>query len=121
MVLKYSIIKILLLLACFVFATESFAQNRVALVIGNSGYQEQSLKNPTNDARDISKVLRSLGFEVDLKLNASQEDMEGAVQKFGNRLQNNSVGIFYYSGHGVQYEGSNYLIPIGAMSRVSAP
>ncbi len=121
MVEKNSVIKILLLLSCFIFATESFAQKRVALVIGNSHYQERSLRNPTNDARDISKVLRSLGFEVDLKLDASQEDMEDAVQRFGKELQGNTVGLFYYSGHGVQYEGSNYLIPIGAMSRVSAP
>jgi hypothetical protein len=121
MVIRNSIIKTLLLLSCFVVATESFAQSRVALVIGNSDYQEQSLRNPTNDARDISKALRSLGFKVDLKLNASQEDMEGAVQRFGKKLQGNTVGLFYYSGHGVQYEGRNYLIPIGAMSRVSAP
>lgn len=93
----------------------------MALVIGNSNYQEQSLRNPTNDARDISAVLRSLGFEIDLRLNASQEDMEGAVQRFGRKLQGNTVGLFYYSGHGVQHEGSNYLIPIGAMSSVSGP
>jgi len=115
------LIKSLLLSFCLVFITESFAQKRVALVIGNSDYQEQSLRNPSNDARDISKVLRSLGFEVDLRLNVSQEEMESSVQEFGKELQGNTVGLFYYSGHGVQYEGSNYLIPIGAMSRVSAP
>ena len=70
----------------FIFTSESFAQKRVALVIGNSDYQDQSLRNPTNDARDISKVLHGLGFEVDLKLNASQESMEGAVQRFGEKL-----------------------------------
>lgn len=115
------IIKLLLFLACVFFATNSSAEKRVALVIGNSDYQEQSLKNPINDARDVSNALRSLGFKVDLKLNASQEDMEGAVQEFGKKLIGNTVGLFYFSGHGVQYEGSNYLIPIGAMSRVSAP
>ena len=121
MVTKKSIIKILLILSCFIFAAESFAQKRVALVIGNSDYQKGPLRNPTNDARGISKVLRSLEFEVDVKLNASQADMEGAVEPFGKKLQGDTVGPFYFSGHDAQYEGSNYLIPIGAMSRVSAP
>jgi len=111
----------IIIIFIFVFSTESFAQKKVALVIGNSDYKEQSLRNPINDARDISQILQNLGFEVDLKLNAAQEDMEVAVQIFGKKLQSNTVGLFYFSGHGVQYEGSNYLIPIGAMSRVSAP
>ena len=51
------------MLLCFVFAAESFAQRRVALVIGNSDYREQSLKNPINDAEDLSKALRHLGFD----------------------------------------------------------
>ena len=109
-----------LLLFC-IFATDSFAQKRIALVIGNSAYQQQSLRNPVNDAEDVSKTLRNLGFSVDLKLNADQESMEKAVQEFGRKLQANTVGLFYFSGHGVQYGGSNYLIPIGAMVRVSAP
>lgn len=116
---KNKITRILLMICCFACAAASFAQQRVALVIGNSDYQKQSLKNPTNDARDISKVLRSLGFKVNLKLNANQEDMESAIQSFGKKLQSSAVGLFYFSGHGVQHEGSNYLIPIGAMSSVS--
>lgn len=100
---------------------QSFAQNRVALVIGNSDYQQQSLKNPVNDAKDISNALRNLGFSVDLKLNADQESMENAIQIFGKKLQKNTTGLFFYSGHGVQYEGNNYLIPTGSMSRVSVP
>ncbi len=111
----------ILLLSCFCFATESFAQKRLALVIGNSDYQKQSLRNPINDARDISKTLRSLGFSVDLKLNANQNSMERAIQKFGKSLHDNSVGLFYYSGHGVQNEDSNYLVPIGTISRISTP
>lgn len=104
-----------------VFATDTYAQKRVALVIGNSDYEQQSLRNPVNDAKDVSQTLRNLGFSVDLKLNANQEGMERAIQEFGKKLQSNSVGLFYFSGHGVQYGGSNYLIPIGAMPRVSAP
>ena len=121
MVRKNCIFKIVMIMFCLFWVTESFAQDRIALVIGNGDYEVQSLKNPTNDAMDISKTLRSLEFNVDLKLNASQEDMETSIQQFGEKLQGNTVGLFYYSGHGVQHEGSNYLIPIGAMSQVSAP
>ena len=117
---KYSL-KAWLLLICLLYQAESFAQDRIALVIGNSDYQEQPLNNPTNDASDISDALSSLGFDVDLRLNASQEDIEDAVSIFTKRLKKGAVGLFYFSGHGVQHEGSNYLIPIGAMPRISAP
>lgn len=76
-------------------------QSRYALVIGNGDYQKQSLRNPLNDAKDVAKTLRGLGFTVDLKLNASQQQMESAVNSFGKKLKGDSVGLFYYSGHGV--------------------
>src|SRR5262249_11037787 len=59
---------------------------RVALVIGNAAYKESPLSNPVNDARDMSQLLRELGFEVIYKQNASQAEMKGAIREFGNNI-----------------------------------
>ncbi|MGB0911332.1 MAG: caspase family protein [Nitrospirales bacterium] len=90
------------------------SEKRTALVIGNSQYEVGALRNPANDARDIASSLTSLGFNVTLKLNATQELMEEAISQFGRTLYQGGVGLFYYAGHGVQVGGDNYLIPTGA-------
>lgn len=93
---------------------------RTALVIGNSDYKTAPLKNPVNDARDMAKVLRESGFEVILKVNADQREMEKAVRNFGKRLRRGGAGLFYYAGHGIQVKGRNYLVPIGAIIETEA-
>ncbi|CAG37171.1 hypothetical protein DP2442 [Desulfotalea psychrophila LSv54] len=100
---------------------EAVAQKRIALIIGNSDYRIRSLKNPVNDAKDFSRTLSALGFETIIKVNADQEGFEESVRKFGKKIRGDTVGLFYFSGHGVQYEGRNYLIPIGAMPKISSP
>jgi hypothetical protein len=87
---------------------------RSALVIGNSEYEIGSLRNPSNDAQDMAGTLMKLGFDVTLKLNADQEQMEHAINEFGRQLYQGGVGLFYYAGHGVQIDGENYLIPVNA-------
>jgi len=92
-------------------------QERVALVIGNSNYANSPLANPVNDARLIAATLRQLDFDVIEQLDADENAMERAIQDFGDRLEDigkKAVGLFYYAGHGVQLDGVNYLIPIGA-------
>jgi uncharacterized caspase-like protein len=89
-------------------------ERRTALVIGNGTYETGPLRNPANDATDMAAVLRRLGFEVILKKNAEQQEMEEAIEEFGNRLKRGGVGLFYFAGHGVQVSGVNYLIPVGA-------
>ena len=91
---------------------------RVALVIGNSAYPTAPLKNPVNDAHDMASTLRSLGFEVILRENASLAQMEGAVNEFWSKLKKGGAGLFYFAGHGVQVNGRNYLVPVDA--RLSA-
>ena len=94
------------------------AQKRVALVIGNSDYSEDIgvLKNPVNDATDITKALKAMGFTVISKLNANKQQMKKAISQFGKQLvEPDSVGLFYFAGHGVQVKNRNYLVPIGAM------
>jgi len=88
-------------------------QKRVALVIGNSDYKVGPLQNPAHDAEDISDVLRTLGFAVQTKTNVNQPQMEEAVDKFVQEIQNGDVALFYFSGHGIQVRGDNYLIPLG--------
>ncbi len=88
-------------------------QKRIALVIGNSEYKESPLKNPAHDAEDIANVLRGLGFTVQTRTNANQREIEDAVKEFVRQIQNGDVGLFYFSGHGVQVQGENYLMPVG--------
>lgn len=90
-------------------------QKRTALVIGNSNYDFSPLTNPTHDAKDIAALLKTLGFKVTLRVNATQEQMESSINEFGRTLSiSGGIGLFYYAGHGVQIDGQNYLIPIGA-------
>ena len=110
----------LLLWLPVVIAQPSFASEpRVALVIGNSDYGSAigKLKNPANDARLMAETLKGLGFSVDLVLDADQKAMKRAVKGFGAKLREagkDATGLFYYAGHGVQVEGTNYLLPVGA-------
>jgi hypothetical protein len=89
-------------------------EQRIALVIGNSAYSSGPLKNPVNDAADMAAMLKKLGFSVTLKKNAGLQEMDKAIEAFGNRLKRGGVGLFYYAGHGVQVNGANYLLPIDA-------
>jgi PQQ-dependent catabolism-associated CXXCW motif protein len=90
------------------------SEPRTALIIGNSGYRHEPLKNPANDAEDMAKMLRSLGFEVTLKKDASFRQMVEAINDFGRALKKGGVGLFYFAGHGVQSKGRNYLVPVNA-------
>jgi uncharacterized caspase-like protein len=89
-------------------------ERRTALVIGNSSYDTGSLRNPVNDADDMTSALKRLGFDVMLKKNATLQDMEDAIRNFGDRLKRGGVGLFFYAGHGVQIAGKNFLLPVGA-------
>jgi len=88
-------------------------EQRIALVIGNGNYSSSPLKNPVNDATDMAIMLKRLGFAVTLKKNASLQEMDEAIVEFGNSLKRGGVGLFYYAGHGVQVNGTNYLLPVG--------
>jgi formylglycine-generating enzyme required for sulfatase activity len=90
------------------------SEKRVALVIGNAAYAPPAaLRNPVNDARDMAQVLRGLGFDVIVREDATQRQMQQALREFAGRLAAGGVGLFYFAGHGVQVKGKNYLIPVG--------
>ena len=103
-----------LLLALGQLSAAFAAERRVALVIGNAKYKEAPLINPVNDARDMAAALQRTGFEVIMAVDATQKEMNRAIARFGERLQQDSVALFYYAGHGMQVRGKNYLIPIDA-------
>jgi hypothetical protein len=104
---------VIVLLACMAISTASAAE-RFALVIGNADYPTAPLRNPVNDARAMTRALRELGFDVSSLENADKQRMEQAIVGFASRLKENSSGLFYYAGHGVQVNGRNYLVPVGA-------
>lgn len=91
----------------------SYAEEKHALVIGNNNYSFGPLKNPVNDARSISQTLRlkGLGFKVTELHNRSRKQMINAVRQFGQSVRPGSVAVVYFSGHGAQYRGENYLFP----------
>jgi formylglycine-generating enzyme required for sulfatase activity len=111
-----------------IWCTDNFAQDRriarpedpnagekrVALVIGNGAYDSSPLRNPPNDARAMAHALRGLSFEVIEKVDLDEKKMRKAIDEFGEKIRNGGVGLFYYSGHGVQANGRNYMIPVHA-------
>lgn len=85
---------------------------KVALVIGNSTYQVGALPNPVNDAQDVAKELRQQGFKVIRRDNVTLTDIRSALRTFASEFEKSDVGLVYYSGHGVESKGINYLIPV---------
>ena len=95
-------------------AAPALAQEKYALVIGNAAYRFGPLKNPVNDARSIANTLRlqQLGFKVTEFHNRSRKQMTKVIREFGQSIKPGSVAVVYFSGHGAQYQGENYLFPV---------
>ena len=87
---------------------------RVALVIGNAEYAEETAKltNPVRDARAMAEMLDDLGFSVTRKENTNIEEMDEAVDAFIRQVRSGDTAVFYYSGHGIELDGENYLLPV---------
>jgi len=93
-------------------------EQRVALVIGNSTYQNVTqLPNPANDARAVAQFLNTAGFEVISATDLDHNQMIQVIQDFSGKIAGrgpNTVAMVYYAGHGVQLAGENYLVPVDA-------
>lgn len=86
---------------------------RIALVIGNGDYlNDARLLHPPADAKAMADVLKKEHFDVTTVLNANEEEMDKAVQTFIAKLHPGDISLFYFSGHGMQIEGNNYLLPV---------
>jgi hypothetical protein len=92
----------------------AYGQQKFALVIGNAAYTASPLRNTLNDANDMKTALERLGFTVELLRNGNLPSMIDAVTRLSDRLRRapDAYGFFYYSGHGIQAGGENYLIPV---------
>jgi hypothetical protein len=106
---------LLVLLAVVAAAVPVRAEKRVALVVGNAAYQYTArLANPTNDADDMAAALRKVDFEVIVVKDVNKRSLEMAMANFGRQAQEADAALIYYAGHGIQYQGLNYLMPVDA-------
>lgn len=113
----------MLLAAIAVVALPALAQadRRVALIIGNGAYENAGLlPNPVNDAVDLAAALRAIGFEVVEGHDLGKRDLERKIGEFADALAGADVGMFFYSGHGLQVDGRNFVLPIDARLDVPA-
>jgi uncharacterized caspase-like protein len=105
----------LVTLLLLVFASDPvWAEKRVALVIGNSAYASAGLlKNPTNDAGAIGEMLRRAHFDVvETKRDLANAEMRRALRDFSAKSRDADYAIVYYAGHGIEVDGTNYLLPV---------
>lgn len=96
-----------------VFSQSRVAGKRVALVIGNENYKSNPLNNPVNDAKAFQKKLKELNFDVIEAYNTDSKKMKETLKAFYTSAQKADLALLYYSGHGIECEGKNYLIPVG--------
>ena len=94
---------------------------RLALVVGNDAYTELSvLQNAVNDARTVAVALEEVGFTVTRVENATRPRLAAALGRFAARLRGDDVALFDFAGHGVQVDGTNYLIPTDYAGQTAA-
>src|SRR5688500_4369917 len=103
---------LLAIIAC----NPAFAENRVALVIGNSAYRAVTpLPNAENDAKGMAELLGAAGFEVMATPDLSQDDLRKTIGEFAGKLAEkgpDTVALVFYAGHGIQVDGENFLVPV---------
>jgi uncharacterized caspase-like protein len=103
---------------CWISVSTAFAENRIALVIGNSSYTTVSaLPNPANDAKAMASFLKRAGFEVLQAPNLTQSEMRKTIGQFANVVSQrgpDTIVLVFYAGHGLQVDGENFLVPVDA-------
>jgi hypothetical protein len=104
-----------MIVALLLAAVPASAGTRVALVIGNSAYQNAPfLPNPANDGADLSASLGRLGFDVKTLTSARYDDMRRALIDFDQKARGAELALIFFSGQGFQIGGENWLIPVDA-------
>ena len=98
------------------FAPDARAEKRVALVVGNSSYQNvPQLPNPSRDANSVAQMFKDAGFDaVDVALNVGNLEFKRAIRKFEADADQADIAVVYYAGHGLEIGGTNFLIPVDA-------
>ncbi len=91
------------------------SERRVAFVVGNAAYQRfPSLPNPRNDAEDVTSALKKAGFQVYGGTDLTREALRDQLRQFARAAQGADAALAYYAGHGLQYKGRNYIVPVDA-------
>jgi Caspase domain len=98
-------------------APPALAERRVALVIGNGDYSiVGKLANPTRDASAVEALLKAAGFDaVDVKRDLGRDAMRRALRDFSDRVRAADIAVLFFAGHGIEVNGTNYLIPVDAV------
>lgn len=113
---RHALLKLLVPAAVLLGTQSAFAENRLALVIGQSSYRSvPALPNPANDARAVTQLLADSGFEVSTASDLSQNQIREAVSDFAGKVAArgaDTVAMVFYAGHGLQVDGENFLIPV---------
>ncbi|MGZ3309335.1 MAG: caspase family protein, partial [Xanthobacteraceae bacterium] len=103
---------------CWMSVGQALAENRIALVIGNSNYTSvTALPNPANDAKAMTNFLSSAGFQVVQAPDLTQSDMRTTIADFAKTVSDkgpDTVALVFYAGHGLQVDGENFLVPVDA-------
>jgi uncharacterized caspase-like protein len=101
---------------CCVSATPASAEKRVALVIGMSQYQQvPRLTNPARDAAAMTELFKKAGFDViDSQRDLGISDMRRVIREFSEKVRDADIAVVYYAGHGMEVDGTNYLVPADA-------
>src|ERR1700760_4933496 len=111
----FTIVIFIIAIVCAGACSPASADTRVALVIGNAAYEHApNLPNPPHDAEDVVASLKRSHFEVISGSNVNQADMQNLAIRFSRAARTADVALFYYSGHAMQFNGVNYLMPIDA-------
>src|SRR3954467_15276579 len=98
-----------------VSANSAFADKRVAFVVGNGAYKNvAALPNPAVDAKSMARLLRNVGFDVVEGSNLTRDAMTAKLLEFGKKSEGADVALFFYAGHGIAVNGTNYLLPVDA-------
>ena len=98
-----------------VSVTTAQADKRVAFVVGNGAYKNvAALPNPAIDAKSMARLLRNVGFEVVEGSNLTRDKMTERLLDFGKKAEGADVALFFYAGHGIAVNGTNYLLPVDA-------
>jgi len=108
---------LILILPCTWAINAQAAGEKHALIIGNSQYGADSLKNPVNDAQDMAEALAGLGYHIhggSAFLNTDGAQLSKAVTSFAEQLPTGATALVFYAGHGVSWQGDNYLLPTDA-------
>ena len=103
--------------ACCFANGSALAGTRVALVIGNSAYQNvAALANPVNDAAAIAEMFKKAGFEVVVsRRNLKAQEMRRTLREFTDQAHSADIAVIYFAGHGLEVDGSNYVVPVDAV------